>query len=72
MILFWFEILSWNIRYLSAKMLLRTRMRMLKHNFVVKFGNFKLRIFLKVKKRLISHKLENYVSYGMGLHVFRL
>jgi hypothetical protein len=49
MILFWFEILSWDIKYskrhLSARMPFRTRMRMLKHNFALKFGNFKLRIF---------------------------
>lgn len=66
MILFWFEILSWDIKYskrhLSARMLFRTRMRMLKHNFAVKFGNFKLCI-LKLKKILILYKIENFKRY---------
>jgi hypothetical protein len=69
MILFWFEIFSWDIRYskryLSARILLRTRMQMLKHNSVVKFGVLNS-VFLKVKKRLI-YKLENLCDIQYGI-----
>jgi hypothetical protein len=75
MILFWFEILSWDIRYskryLSARILLRTRMQMLKHNSVVKFGSFKLRIFEGKEKIDIIQVRKFYVIYNMKLYQFR-
>jgi hypothetical protein len=75
MISFWFEILLWDIKYskrhLSARMLFRARMQMLKHNFVVKFGNFKLRIFEGKEKIDILQDRKFCVIYSMRLYQFR-
>jgi hypothetical protein len=75
-ILFWFEILSWNIRYsnmyLREEILLRIGMQMLEGNFSREVQKSKLHIFGGKEKNDVTQVKKPSVIYGVELYKFKL